>query len=463
MLRNREFDPTCPERLTRELCSWWSEADLSMPRWLPVFSPAQQAARERLLNRYLDAVESELRTRPMTPAARSAAEERLTAAFRTFAAPALDFDERHLDLLLTGGFAETGRQMARAAHEFDPQICTADIFQASRNAWTTNGLQALFGLPVRLTPAIFAYSMLYPVTDNFLDRPAVSRAAKLSFNARFGARLAGAGVEPLNSHEEQVWHLISLVESQYSRAQYPGVFASLLAIHRAQEASLQLHRQSTAGSPDVLRISFEKGGASVLADAWLAAGALSPPEEEAALAWGVLLQLGDDLQDVEADARTGILTVFSSQTGGEPLDAVTNRTFHFGARVLATLDAFGSPGSNTAKELIRNSFFMLLTSAAGEACARYSEAYIRELETHSPFRFSFLADRRRRVWRERGLIEKLATALATECLAESEPAWGGMLKGGFRHMHERTRRERVQDMGWLLLRRRRSDCEALHP
>jgi len=57
-------------------------------------------------------------------------------------------------------------------------MSTGDIFQASRNAWTTNGLQIILGMPARLTPAIFGYSMLYPCTDNYLDHPGVSTADK---------------------------------------------------------------------------------------------------------------------------------------------------------------------------------------------------------------------------------------------------------------------------------------------
>ncbi|HXN47884.1 MAG TPA: hypothetical protein VN893_14650, partial [Bryobacteraceae bacterium] len=186
--------------------------------------------------------------------------------------------------------------------------------------------------------------------------------------------------------------------------------ASLLAIHRAQERSLQLHRRDGVG--DVLEISFEKGGASVVADAWLAAGALDPAAAEFAFAWGVALQLGDDLQDVAVDARDGIRTVFAEVAGREPLDAVTNRAFAFGARVLAGLDGVGAAAPPAIKELIRTSFFMLLTGAVGEARQCYSPAYVRELERRSPFTFEFLHSRRRRFTRRRGILERLAGAFS---------------------------------------------------
>src|ERR1019366_2125353 len=197
----------------------------------------------------------------------------------------------------------------------------------------------------------------------------------------------------------------------YRRAEHPEVFASLCAIHRAQEKSLELHRAAGSGAGDVLEIVFEKGGASVVADAWLAAGTLAPIEVEFAFAWGVALQLGDDLQDVAADARDGIRTAFSEAAGREPLDAAANRTFHFGARVLGDLDGIGA-AAPAIKELIRTSFFMLLTGAVGEARQFYSAAYVRELETRSPFTFEFLRRRRTRFSRKRGILERLVGAVS---------------------------------------------------
>jgi len=402
--------PHDPHATMTRLLEWWREADPAPPGFLPSYSAREQARREAHLDRYLDAVEAELRAAPRTAAEQAAAQERLTAAFRVFAHEALDFEDRHLDLLLTGGFTGTGRELARAARLFDPSMSAGDVFQASRNAWTANGLQILLGLPARLTPAVFGYSMLYPCTDNYLDEPAVSKADKHAFNRRFGARLAGEHLVPNGRHEEQAWALVGLIESQYSRTEYPEVFASLSAIHRAQERSLQLHR--AAGGGDVLEIGFEKGGAAVVADAWLAAGALSESEADFAFAWGVALQLGDDLQDVAADARDGIRTVFSEAAGRQPLDAVTNRAFDFGARVLAGLEGVGATAPVAIKELIRTSFFMLLTGAVGEARQCYSTAYVRELERRSPFTFDFLQSRRRRFTRKRGILERLAGAFS---------------------------------------------------
>jgi len=396
------------------LLEWWRDADPALPAFLPCYQAREQARREAHLDRYLESVEAELRNMLRRRREQAAAEERLAGAFRLFAREALGFEDRHLDLLLAGGFAETGKEFARAARRFDPSISAGEVFQASRNVWTTNGLQVILGLPARLTPAIFGYSMLYPCTDNYLDHPGVSRADKHAFNRRFGARLAGVPLAPAGRHEEQAWALVSLIEGQYPRAAHPEVFASLCDIHRAQERSLELHRAAGAGTGDVLEIVFDKGGTSVLADAWLAAGTLAPLAAEFAFAWGVVLQLGDDLQDVAADTRDGIRTAFSDAARREPLDAATNRAFHFGARVLADLDGIAAAAPPAVKELIRGAFFLLVTWAVGEARQFYSAPYVRELERRSPFTFEFLRSRRR-FMRNRRILDRLVGAFS---------AWG---------------------------------------
>ena len=106
---------------------------------------------------------------------------------------------------------------------------------------------------------------------------------------------------------------------------------------------------------------------------------------------------------------------------------MTNRTFHFGARVLTDLDGIGTAAPPAIKELIRTSFFMLLTGAVGEARRFYSAAYVRELERRSPFTFEFLRSRRRRFTRKRGILERLVgTFAARDVLPEANGLTSGV-------------------------------------
>ena len=263
--------------------------------------------------------------RPRTPADRAAFQDRLVAAFARFASAALGLEVPAIDLI-SHGFLPAGVEFARRARRFDSALAMPEIVQACRNAWTVYGLQPLFDEPARITPSIVAYSLLYPYTDNYLDRPDASPAVKRRFCARFRQRLRGERLPANDAHEASIWELVSMIEGQYPRELNPQVFDSLLAIHQAQEESIaQLGPGLIDGRPctgdEILRISCAKGGSSVLADACLVRGWLTEQESQIAFDWGVLLQLGDDLQDIREDLRRGSATLFTrAAAAGIPLE-----------------------------------------------------------------------------------------------------------------------------------------------
>ncbi len=404
----------------------WANTETSFPFNGRTYSADEQSANERRMDVCLQTVEGLLKGL-RTKSGRATVRERIAAAFVEFAKPALGLDDCHIALLLDNGFAQMGGQLGRYARRFDASVRSEDLFQACRNAWVACGLQSLFGQAMAVTPSIFAYSMLYPYSDNYLDDADVDSGAKRSFSRRFRSRLAGLEVAPANVREEAIWELVGLIECEYERADYPSVYRSLLAIHRSQEESIRLmDRNGFAGERseqtlDVTRLLFAKGGDSVLADAHLAAGRLTAVEARFAFEWGVLLQLGDDLQDVREDAAGGIRTLFSEAMGCEPLDELTNRTFHFTQRVMTELDELET-APTALKDLIRQSSCSLLIRAAGAAREYYSQPYIARLEMYSPFRFTFVDSRRELLARRQDLIEKLGEVfLAAE---DDEPVFG---------------------------------------
>jgi hypothetical protein len=119
-----------------------------------------------------------------------AAQERITASFARFSAIALDLEHEAVQLLIDD-FLPAGTRLARWARRFDARLSMDDIIQACRNAWTACGLQPLLGERVRITPSILGYNLLYPYSDNYLDRADISAQAKLRFSERFRARLRG--------------------------------------------------------------------------------------------------------------------------------------------------------------------------------------------------------------------------------------------------------------------------------
>src|SRR5271154_7094589 len=228
------------------------------------YSPNEQQKRERAYDRELRAVEHEAKRSPRTKARRIETQERITASFARFSATALDLEPKAVKLL-TDDFLPVGTKLAQWARRFDPALSMADITQACRNAWTACGLQPLLGDRIEITPSILGYSLLYPYSDNYLDRKDVSSEAKLHFSERFRGRLRGEVLPARDDREVALWALVGLIEGQYPRSRYPQVFECLLAIHRAQEESIaQLKSRGHRDDTEVLRISCAKGGSSVL-------------------------------------------------------------------------------------------------------------------------------------------------------------------------------------------------------
>jgi hypothetical protein len=377
------------------------------------FSPKERVLRERALARFTESLRAESKRPEVSKDDLEAARTRIFGSFELFAREGLDWQDRHINALFGGGFDRSGNEFMTAAREFDARLTAADIFQACRNVWVANGLQALLGRDVRLTPSVFAYSLLYPYTDNYLDDPAASEEAKRSFSSRLHRRLAGADEEPTDPREKTIFGLVGMIEGEFDRARYPQVFESLLAIHDAQERSVRLLR---SGEPvpetEALAIALEKGGASVLADGCLVAGALVPAQVEFLFGFGAFLQLMDDLEDVEEDIRAGVMTIFARRAKRGNLDPVTAGLLAFGVKVLEGLAPFAAGNAEPLQELIRSSLIQGVVSTAGRAGKRHSRRYLREIESYSPFRFSFAERERRKLTRRKAALMRLFEAFS---------------------------------------------------
>jgi hypothetical protein len=383
------------------------------------FTAEQQRQRELAYDAALTSVEHELRRAPVTQRQRKAMRDRVVAAFGRFSATALDLEQDAIDLL-TRQFLPVGASLAQWARRFDPALGMPDIIQACRNAWTACGLQSLLGERIRITPAILGYSLLYPYSDNYLDDADISTEAKVRFSNRFRQRLRGEDLQAGNRREEALWQLIQLVETQFERKRFPQVYNCLLSIHRAQEQSVrQIHAQQNYSEAETVKLSCQKGGSSVLADACLANGRLNEQEGRFAFEWGVLLQLGDDLQDVREDLRSGSMTLFSHAAAeGQALDVLTVQLLGFAEHVGKQMDCLPH-GTAMLKTLLKMSWRSLIIRAVADSHQFFSPAFVQEAERCSPFRFEFLRDRQGRVAAQHGLY-----GMMFEAFVESEDEWG---------------------------------------
>jgi hypothetical protein len=373
----------------------------------PRFTPMEQQRREDAYDEALLTVEREAKKARRGSKERVEAQRRITAVFPRFASVALGLEDDAIQML-TDGFLPIGTQFAQWARRFDPALPMPDIIQACRNAWTVCGIQPLLGDRMQMTPAITGYSMLYPYSDNYLDNDGMSTSRKLKFSARFRDRLCGLCMPPRDHHEAAVWAMVRLIEMQFPRSRYPRVYECLLAIHQAQENSIAQSKRSRGTSDhELLALSCAKGGTSVLADACLAHGFLNEAQSRFAFDWGVLLQLGDDLQDVDEDLKHGSATLFSRAVArGIPLDHLVRQLLVFSESIADELDALPD-GDSSLKRLMRMSWRSLILMAVARTHRYFTPAFLAELEPASPFRFEFQRARNKRLSGRRGLYKVL--------------------------------------------------------
>ena len=258
---------------------------------------------------------------------------------------------------------------------------------------TTRSAPLMMNVPVKITPSAFAYSMIYPYSDNLLDDPELSSAEKEIFSRRFNRRLHGDEVLPVTFTEEQLFKLVKMFEDEFPRAEFPLVYESLYAIQQGQTNSLQLNSVNGLSDENILDICFEKGGASVLADGYLVAGRLTTDQEQALFGYGVYLQLLNDIQDIKEDLGADTKTIFSCLPNAS-LGNFVNKTIHFGRKALEEMRCFDGSGNDDFIRLMNRSIETMVIESVGLNPSAYSENYLAEIEQYSPLHFEFVRQKR---------------------------------------------------------------------
>lgn len=343
------------------------------------YSSSEQKRNAREADRLITVVERAVTKQMRLGRQNAALDQANIQLFSHYCQNHLDFSSEECQLVFTVRHLNTTREFIQEARRFDAGLSAASLHQALRNVWVMNNVQILLQKEIANTPSIFSYSLFYPYTDNMLDAPSQTNAEKQRFFRTFGQRLEGAPVDPGSWLENKVFPLVSKIESEYSRQDYPQVYEGMLAILQAQ---LGAH-QPSGRSEELLEATFLKGGSSVMAHGPLVAGQMGFHELKFLFGYGVLLQLIDDLQDLTEDIRLGFHNSFTETARSQPLDQAANKLFQFQS-VLFEDNPFCSELSPVMTRLLEKGCTMLILHAIACNPEYYSSAFYAAIDRASP-------------------------------------------------------------------------------
>jgi hypothetical protein len=298
------------------------------------YSPSEHAINASEADRLIATVEQDVKRQVLNRDQTEALDRHVIQLFSEYCESHLDFRRAECQMIFTIEHLQATRDFIQEARKFDTGLAAASLHQALRNVWVMNNIQILLEKQLRTTPSMFSYSLFYPYTDNMLDAPTRTNAEKYRFFKAFGERLAGTHVTAHDQLEDNVFTLVSRIENEFARQEYPQVYEGMLAILQAQLAAHQLPYRKER----LLDATFLKGGSSVMAHGPLVAGQLGVEQLRFLFGYGVLLQLIDDLQDLQdlqEDKRLGFRNYFTETAKDRPLDTLARKLIQFQSAVFA--------------------------------------------------------------------------------------------------------------------------------
>ena len=370
----------------------WENSSSELPTFNREFSFEDKLEREHNFESFQKKIK-ELQSHKNVRQFKSNPSESFFPMFKGFLETVFDFEKEHLNIILSDDFKNVSKDFFNKARAFAPELKPENIYQGLRNVWIMNGIQLMMEVPVKITPSVFAYSMIYPYSDNLLDDPDITGEEKQQFSGRFNKRLHGENVLPKGFVEKQLFKLVAMFEDEYSRNSFPKVYESLYAIQQAQTNSLKLINQSNISDAQIINICFEKGGASVLSDGYLVAGNMTHQQERALFGYGVYLQLLDDIQDLKEDSDADTKTMFSP-VEKDTLGEFVNQTINFGRAALEEMKCLPGAANGKFLDLMNRSIETMIIESVGINSSWYTEGYLSELEKYSPLHFGFIRKKR---------------------------------------------------------------------
>ncbi len=387
---------------------WW-ESQVSWPNFPNTYSPQQQKMIEQRLAQFVEAIAKSLEVHArqknnVSEMMLSLFDQTKESWWKLTQSSGLYFSEPFND-----GIKRSTKTFLEKIKQYDPAIELKYIYQAIRNLWIMNSLQLYLKVDMTCSDSMFGYSMLYPYTDNLMDDVSKSREEKLAMHGKLKKWLEGEECAPQVEQEKKIFNMVQLIENEFARNSYPLVFPSILTIFNAQLKSLsQQKKDALPYETDILDISFEKGGSSVLADGFLLTGELDERQMDFCFAYGAFLQFADDIQDVVNDKQTHQMTIFSQLAGTYPLDSLVNKLLNF-ITTIGTLHLSAPVHEGLRKIILSNCYFLVLRSI-GKNKQFFGKKYVQEIENHFPMHFNYFADTQKRLAK---IFRKYRTASLT--------------------------------------------------
>lgn len=274
---------------------------------------------------------------------------------------------------------------------FCSKINNDEIFQALRNLWAMLVYQFITLGDIKLTKSIFAYSMLYPCTDNYIDDKDITYEEKEIFNDNILKRLFGYKVESENYEFQRVCRLIHMIEQEYPRLEYSFIYDAMIYMQKAQQLSLKQQVNTKAlNEKELLDISIEKGGLSVLIHGYLVKGKIDNSDVEFLYAFGVLLQICDDIQDIKEDLNNGHYTLATKVGERWKLDILTNNLFSFCKTVFGELNKSKNLNCSWIYEIMELKIYNMIIFAVYSSRYMYSKEYVKNIMKNFPYTIFYL-------------------------------------------------------------------------
>jgi len=370
---------------------WW-KSDRNFNLDMKKYTKEEKKNKEKNLDKYIDLIIKKLNEFPEEDTKKEKWENEFNYIIDSFIESEKEtFKLGIINKGIKEDFFNSTKSFIREAKKFNKSLSYMDIGQAMRNVWIVNILQAAFGEKVRLSKAIFGYSMLYPYTDNYLDNTDINNIEKKNFNNNLKRRLKGEIIKVENYYEESVYKLVSKIEEDFERDNYCELYEALLSIHEGQIKSLKQQEVITIPyEEDILGISIEKGGASVLVDGFLTKGKINKEEISFCIFYGFMLQLADDLQDIKADIDNSHTTIMSQLAPKYNLDNIVNKLINFTVSLLEEESCFKGENIQELKELIKTNCIMLILFSVILSKEFFSAQYIKNIDEYLPFSIKYI-------------------------------------------------------------------------